>query len=81
MELSTSIPMPRARPARDIMFRVMPLKYIINAATNTLNGMEKATTKVGFTSFRNTARTMIARAAPMTILFKILLINWTMNLP
>ena len=61
-----------------MMFRVMPLKYIIRAATSTLKGMEKATTRVGFTFFRKAASTKIARAAPQSILLKMLSINCLM---
>ena len=63
-ELSTSIPTPSARPDSEIMFSVTPLKYISTMATITLKGMLKATTMVGFTSFRKKASTITASRAP-----------------
>ena len=69
MELSTSIPIPSANPDSDIIFKEIPEKYINTRAVSTDNGMLTATTMVGFTSFKNSARTTIASAAPTTILW------------
>ena len=63
-ELSTSIPTPSARPDRDRILNVMPVKYIHTMANSTLSGILMATTMVGRRSFRNSASTMIARIAP-----------------
>ena len=68
MELSTNIPIPMQSPASDITFKLMPVKYIIMIANKTLNGILNATTKVGLTSFKNKASTIIARTAPSKIL-------------
>ena len=73
IELSTNIPIPRQSPARDITFNVMPVKYIIRTADITLNGILNATISVGFTSFKNNAKTIIARIAPSNMLCKTVL--------
>ena len=70
--MSTSIPIPRQRPASDITFMFIPVKYIITSAKSTLNGILNATTIVGLTSLRNNASTIIASTAPITILLKTL---------
>ncbi len=62
------MPMPSAKPDRDIMFREIPEKYISISAVSTDRGMLTATTSVGFTSFKNNANTIIARMAPTIIL-------------
>lgn len=56
--------MPRQSPANDITFNVIFVKYIMIIAKSTLKGILKATTNVGLTSFKNNARTIIARIAP-----------------
>ena len=68
MELSTSIPIPSARPDSEITFRVTPLKYIHTIAVTRLIGMEQATTAVGRKSFKNRIRMITASNAPNTIL-------------
>ncbi len=68
IELSTSMPMPRASPDSEMMFRVTPLKYMHTMAVTRLTGMENATTMVGLKSFRNTIRINIASTAPKRIL-------------
>ena len=68
MELSTSIPMPRARPDREMIFRVTPLKYMHTMAVTRLTGMENATTMVGRRSFKNTSRMKMASSPPIKIL-------------
>ena len=50
-------------------------------AKSTLKGILKATTNVGLTSFKNNARTIIARIAPKRILDKILLTIMSMYSP
>ena len=42
----------------------MPVKYISTMANSTLNGILMATTMVGRRSFKNSASTMMASAAP-----------------
>ena len=64
MELSTSMPTPRARPERLIMLRVTPEKYISTTANIRLMGMLKATTRVGRRSLRKRASTSTASTAP-----------------
>ena len=71
MELSTSIPTPRARPDREMTFRVTPLKYIHTIAVIRLTGMEQATTAVGRQSLRNRIRISTARTAPNNTLLRI----------
>ena len=68
MELSTSIPIPRAIPESEMIFRVIPLKYISTMAVIILIGMEQAMTKVGRMLFRKTRSTTTARTAPESIL-------------
>ena len=68
MELSTSMPIPSARPDNDIMFSEIPVKYININAVRTDRGMLTATTMVGFTSFKNSARIRIASTAPTIML-------------
>ena len=68
IELSTSMPMPRASPDSEMMFRVTPLKYMHTMAVTRLTGMENATTMVGLKSFRNTIRINMASTAPKRIL-------------
>ena len=81
MELSTSIPMPRARPLRVMMFSDSPVKYISTSAKSTLSGMLTPTTIVGRRSFRNSARITMARMAPSSILWRMLLMMMVMYLP
>ena len=74
IELSTSIPIPRQSPAKDITLILIPVKYMIIIANNTLNGILNATMIVGRISFKKRARTMIASTAPNKILFNTLFI-------
>ena len=67
------MPTPNPKPDRLRMFRVMPLKYIMTMANSTLSGMLMATTSVGRISFKNRASTMMASAAPTSILLMMLL--------
>ena len=64
MELSTNIPTPRAKPPKDMMFMVTPVKYIMAIANIRLIGMDTAITMVGFMSFKNNIRTKIASNPP-----------------
>ena len=68
MELSTSMPMPKARPERVIMFRLRLLKYSSTRANSTLRGILTPTMRVGRRSFRNRASTNTASSAPNTML-------------
>ena len=70
MELSTSIPIPSARPDSEIIFRVTPLKNIHTTAVTRLIGMDTATTAVGLKSFRNNIKIRIASPKPKIILLK-----------
>ena len=71
-ELSTSMPMPSAKPDRLRILKVMPVKYIITMANSTLSGIEMATTSVGRRSFRNSASTRMASMAPSPRLLTIM---------
>ena len=64
MLLSTSIPTPSAKPDRDIMFNVTPLKYIKIIANNKLIGILKAITIVGLILFKKISNTKIAHIPP-----------------
>ena len=64
MELSTSIPTPKARPESDITLSVTLLKYISVTANSKLIGIEQAIIAVGFMSLRNTSKTIIAKIPP-----------------
>ena len=77
-ELSTSIPMPRDRPARVITFRSRPVKYMSTTANSTDSGMLMPTTRVGLTSLRKMASTMMASAAPTTMLVRMLWMTMVM---
>ena len=58
------MPTPSPRPDSDRILKVMPVKYISTMANSTLNGILMATTMVGRRSFKNSASTMMASAAP-----------------
>ena len=64
------MPMPRASPDREMMFRVTPLKYMHTIAVTRLMGMENATTMVGLKSFRNTINIRMASNPPKRILLR-----------
>ena len=63
-ELSTSMPIPKDRPPSDMTFREMPAKYMTSSASSTENGIDTATSTVGFQSRRNSASTTTASSAP-----------------
>ena len=64
MLLSTSMPTPRARPEREMILRVTPVKCISTTAKSRLMGILSATMIVGRKSRRNSMRTMTASSAP-----------------
>ena len=55
------------------MFISSPVKYISTTAKSTDSGMLMPTTRVGLISFRKTASTMMASAAPTAMLVRMLL--------
>ena len=63
-ELSTSIPTDTARPLREIMLMVTPVKYISTMAKITLMGMEIRVMRVGRQSRRNRNSTTTENSAP-----------------
>ena len=75
MELSTSMPMPSDRPARLMMFRSMPVKYIKTMANSTDSGMLTPTTRVGLGSLRKRAKIRMASTAPDAMLVRMLAIR------
>ena len=77
-ELSTSIPMPRDRPARVMTFISRPVKYMSTTANRTDSGMLMPTTRVGLMSFRKSASTRMASAAPTAMLVRMLLMMMVM---
>ena len=81
MELSTSIPIPKASPEREITLSVTPLKYMHTIAVTRLIGMEHAITAVGRRSFRNKIKIKIAKTAPNIILFRMESITRSMYTP
>ena len=66
IELSTSMPMPIARPDIEMTFIVTPEKYIRTSANRTETGIEMPTIRVGRRSRRNRKRIKIASAAPIS---------------
>ena len=63
-ELSTSIPTATARPLREIMLMVTPVKYISTTAKITLTGMDTSVMTVGRQSRRNRNSTTTENSAP-----------------
>ena len=64
MELSTSIPTPSARPDREMIFKVIPVKYISTIQVRILIGIENAMISVGRQSLRKISRIRMASTAP-----------------
>ena len=64
MDESTIIPMPRVNPARVMMFRVRPEKYITITVTRRLMGMEQPMMMVLLRFRRKMKSTIMARNAP-----------------
>ena len=67
MELSTSIPIPSARPDMEMIFSEIFEKYISTTANTTDSGIAHAMIRVGRKSRRNRISTRIARIAPIPI--------------
>ena len=80
-ELSTSMPMASDRPPSDMMFTDTPVKYMSSSASSTENGMETATSTVGFQSRRNSASTTTASRPPRSSEFTMEEMNMSMSLP
>jgi hypothetical protein len=66
IELSTNMPMPRARPPSDMMLSVTPSSFIGRKVASTDTGMVTATTAVARGSLKKKNRTMTARIPPTT---------------
>ena len=64
IELSTSIPIPNANPDKEIIFNVIPEKYINTNAPTTLIGIEQAIIKVGLILRKNNNSIRIANNPP-----------------
>ena len=58
------MPTPSARPDSEIIFKVIPEKYMATMAAIILIGIEQAITKVERTLFKNTSKMIIASTAP-----------------
>ena len=67
MELSTSIPIPSVRPDMDLIFRVIPEKYISTMANIMEIGIAQAIIIVGLISLRKIIRIIMASEAPRRI--------------
>ena len=78
MELSTSIPMPRDRPASVNNIHIQTGEVHEHHANSTDRGILTPTTSVGLTSFRKMASTTMASAAPTSILVRMLLMRMLM---
>ncbi len=65
MELSTTIPTAKAKPARLITLMFRPRSDIIRKVPTTLIGMASAITKVLDALLRNRRRTITARLPPI----------------
>ena len=81
MLLSTSMPMPRARPESVIMLRDRSVKYISTREKSTESGMLTPTMTVGRTSRRKSASTRMASSAPRAMLLTMLLTISVIYLP
>ena len=64
--------MPNDRPDKVIMLSSSPVKYMSTSASRIESGMDTATTMVGLTSLRKSARMIMASAAPIARETKIL---------
>ena len=69
------------RPPRDMMFADTPVKYRSSSASSTENGMETATSTVGFQSRRKSASTTTASRPPRSSEFKMDEMNVSMSSP
>ena len=78
MELSTSMPTLSARPDMEMMFRLIPAKYMHTKAVMTLMTMESPTITVGLMLLRNIKRIRMASRPPMSrFLMMVSIIMWT----
>ena len=75
------MPIPSARPEREITFSVIPLKYIQTIVVTILIGIEQAITAVGRISFRKRIRISTASPAPNTMLLMIEFITRSIYTP
>ena len=66
IELSTSIPTPKANPPRDIRLKETPVKYIKTSVIIKLIGIERATIVVGPKDCKNIRITNAAKIPPLT---------------
>ena len=66
IELSTSIPIPRRSPAIEIIFIVIPRRYMHKSVIITEIGIDKPTMSVDFIERRKMNKIAIARSAPWT---------------
>ncbi|MPM66720.1 hypothetical protein SDC9_113631 [bioreactor metagenome] len=78
MELSTSIPTPRARPPMVIMFSVIPAKYKRTNVVIIDIGMERAITNVVLKLLKNINSITTASIAPVIAVFFKLSMDWFM---
>ncbi len=65
MALSTSMPTPRARPPRDMTFKVVPVRYMRKKVATTESGIEMPMISVERRSFRKRRRMRTAIAPPI----------------
>ena len=78
IELSSSIPIPKARPPKVMMFRVNPPKYISPNVAMIETGIAVAIIAVLDTLRRNKNRTIIAKIPPNRVKFLTLVIDCLM---
>ena len=64
VELSTTIPIPRAKAVRVITFNVSPIKYMEPKVINTATGTERNTREVCFHSFKKRKIIIQVKIAP-----------------
>ena len=79
MELSTSMPTPRARPPRDMMFRLTPVAYMRKKVAATEIGIDRLMMAVLLRWRRKRKRMTIASRPPMTAVFRTSSTDWEMN--
>ena len=64
MEASTTMPIPRIKPVKVMMFSVMFIKFIARRVMMIENGIEMEMMKVDLKLFKKTKRMRIARRIP-----------------
>ena len=79
IELSTSIPTPRASPINDIIFNVIPCIYKNAKATITDVGRATDTINVALIFLKNKKSTRAANTIPCKALLATLLIDWLIS--